>query len=211
MNKDNNKRCTTVFYTDARSLEDKAVFSQFFSLVNAERQRDIESKRFEKEKVLSLAGGLLLDALIKMWGIPSEIEHDHDGKPQIRDFPGIYVSLSHAYPYAAAMISQAPCGIDLEDRGRDLEAVARHCYSLREKAFAGDSQAKKTDIWCRKECFIKFGGPRDLRKIDTFDIPEDYAYTAVALEGFSFQILSRGEKPQVAFLPLQQGNRNREI
>ena len=60
MNNEKQRRCTTILLADARGLEDQAAFSHFLPTVNTERQRDIGCKRFDEEKVLSLAGGLLL-------------------------------------------------------------------------------------------------------------------------------------------------------
>ena len=114
---------------DARGLEDQAAFSHFLPTVNTERQRDIGCKRFDEEKVLSLAGGLLLDMLLDCWNIPAQIEHGRGGKPRVRNHPEVYVSLTHSYPYAAAVISDRPCGIDLERRDRELEAVARMYFT----------------------------------------------------------------------------------
>lgn len=189
MNKANDQRCTTVLLADARCLEDKAVFSHFFLTVNAERQRDIVSRRFDKDKVLSLAGGLLLDMLLKRWDITAQIEHDSRGKPVVQGHPEVFVSLTHAYPYAAAVISDRPCGIDLENRSRNPEAIARKYFNEKEKAFSGTDQGKITDLWCRKECCIKFGLPGDIRFIDPFTIPEDYRYCSFPLDGFSFEVL----------------------
>ena len=83
MNNEKQRRCTTILLADARGLEDQAAFSHFLPTVNTERQRDIGCKRFDEEKVLSLAGGLLLDMLLDCWNIPAQIEHGRGGKPYL--------------------------------------------------------------------------------------------------------------------------------
>ena len=179
---------------DARGLEDQAAFSHFLPTVTTERQRDFGCKRFDAEKGLSRAGGLLVDMLLDCWNIPAQIEHGRGGKPRVRNHPEVYVSLTHSYPYAAAVISDRPCGIDLERRDRELEAVARRYFTQDEKAYSGGDRARTTDIWCRKECCIKYDKPRDVRFIDTFAIPEDYCYHSFPIEGFSFEVLApRGD------------------
>ncbi len=190
MNNENGTRCTTVLLADARVLEDKTVFSRFLPTVNAERQRNIARRRLDEEKVLALAGGLLLDMLLERWGIQSQIEHDAYGKPRVRNHPEVYVSLTHSYPYAAAVIADHPCGIDVENRGRDLEPIVRRFFTSEEQAYARGDPARSTDIWCRKECCIKYDRPRDVRYIDTFAIPQDYCYRSFPLEGFSFEVLA---------------------
>lgn len=180
---------TTILLADARPLEDEAVFSRLLGTVNAERQCDVQRKRFKEDQVLSLAGGLLLDELRRRWEIPEPVTHDPAGKPVIRGRPEVFLSLTHTYPYAAAMICWKPCGLDIERQNRKLEPVAARYYLESEKAWAGSDLARLTDIWCRKECMIKCLGFRDVRHIDTFRIPEGWQFLDRSLEGYSFQIL----------------------
>jgi len=187
----NNKKRTTILLTNVRIFEDTALFHYYLSKVNEERRCDIEHKRFAEDKFLSLGGGLLLDQLLMDWDIHSEIMHNEQGKPLVYKAPDVYVSLTHAYPYAAAMISDSPCGLDIERRNRNMEAVARRYYNDQEKRYAGNDQNRLTDIWCRKECFIKYSAPQDIRQIDTFSIPADYEYLSLPLPGYSFEILKR--------------------
>lgn len=187
----NDKRCTTILLTNTRIFEDAALFHYYLSKVNEERRCDVKNRRFAEDRLLSLGGGLLLDQLLADWNINSEIVHNEQGKPLVYLYPNVYVSLTHAYPYAAAMISHAPCGLDIEGRDRNLEAVARRYYNEQEKGYAGNDQNRITDIWCRKECFIKCCGPQDVRQIDTFSIPADYEYISLPLQGYSFEILKK--------------------
>lgn len=191
MNKTECKKKTIILLADVRSLENASLFAQYLSGVNAERRRDIQQKRYAKDRLLSLGGGLLLNLLLEQWEIASEILHDQHGKPFVKGHPEVFVSLTHAYPYAAAMICNAPCGLDMESRDRNLEAVARRYYNPREKAYAGNDPGKTTDIWCRKECVIKYHSPQDIGRIDTFAIPDDYEYLSLPLPGYSFEILKK--------------------
>ena len=50
-----------------------------------------------------------------------------------------------------------------------------------------------SDVWCCKECYIKFDKVQDLRNIDTSIVPENYAYHSVALTSYSFELLIRGD------------------
>lgn len=194
MNKHNISHLTTILLTDVRSLEKRDNFTFFFSLVNEERKRTIEKIRFDEEKILSLAGGVLLDALLKLWGIDAPVIHDDEGKPCVPGFSSVFVSLTHAYPYAAAVISHRPCGIDIEDQSRDLSVIARRYYLPQEQVYVAGNPARATDIWCRKECVIKYDRPQDIRRIDTFAIGEDYRYLPIPLPGFSCQaLIPKGE------------------
>lgn len=191
----NDKKHVTILLTNVSVFEDPALFHRCLSEVNEERRCDIENKNFAEDRLLSLGGGLLLGQLLMDWNIPSEIVHNAQGKPLVSGHPNVYISLTHTYPYAAAMISDAPCGLDIERRDRDLEAVARRYYNEREKRYAGNDQNRMTDVWCRKECFIKYCAPQDVRQIDTFSIPAGYEYLSLPLQGYSFEIL----KPKGAY------------
>ena len=187
----NDKPCTTILQTNVSIFQNAALFHYYLSYVNQERRCDIEQKHVAEDRHLSLGGGLLLDQLLADWNIHSQIVHNHQGKPLVYLHPHVYVSLTHAYPYAAAMISHAPCGLDIERQDRDLEAVARRYYNEQEKQYAGNDQNRLTNIWCRKECYIKTYGPRDVRLIDTFSIPADYEYLSLPLPGYSLEILKK--------------------
>lgn len=194
MEKQNPLRLTTILLADVRPLENSDIFTYFFSRVNEERKRTIETIRFDEEKVMSLAGGVLLDGLLKLWDIDASVTHDDDGKPCVPGFPWVFLSLTHAYPYDAAVISNRPCGIDIENQSRDLTGIVRRYYLPSEQAYAAGNPARATDIWCRKECIIKYDRPRDIRQIDTFAIGQDYRYLPISLPGFSCQaLIPRGE------------------
>lgn len=189
MNKQIISRLTTILLADVHPLENSDTFTYFFSRVNEERRQTIETIRFDEEKVLSLAGGVLLDGLSKLWGIDASVTHDDDGKPCVPGFPWVFLSLTHAYPYAAAVISHRPCGIDIENQSRDLTDIVRRYYLPSEQAYVAGNPARATDIWCRKECIIKYDRPRDIRRIDTFAIGQDFRYLPISLPGFSCQAL----------------------
>ena len=191
MNNDFSKTITTIFLADVRPLKNNSLFSFYLSKVTPERRQDIERKHYEEDRLLSLGGGILLDHLLEKWAIGDQIVHNEQGKPLVLHHPDIHVSLTHSYPFAAAMISHSPCGLDIERRDRDLEAVARRYFTPDEKALCADNPDCRTDIWCRKECWIKCYYPQDVRHIDTCSIPEDYEFIHLLLPLYSFEILKK--------------------
>lgn len=191
MNNDFSKTNDTIFLADVRSLKDSSLFSFYLSKVSSERRRDIDTKQVEEDRLLSLGGGVLLDCLLEAWNVEDQVLHTAEGKPFACHHPEIHLSLTHAYPYAAAMISLFPCGLDIEQRDRDLEAVVRRYYTLPEKEFCQNDPCKITDIWCRKECWIKCYHPLDVRYIDTYSIPKDYEFVSLPLINYSFEVLKK--------------------
>lgn len=178
-----------ILLADVRSLEDLELCSRLYNKLCEERQTATDHLRHKEDKDLSIAGGILLDLLLEQNSIHAAIAHAPDGRPFVVGHPELTVSLTHAYPYAAAILCERPCGIDLEARDRDLEAIVRRYYSEEEKAYAGSDQNRITDIWCRKECYVKWNRPAELRKMNTFAIPQDYCYLSFPVEGFSFEVL----------------------
>jgi len=74
-----------------------------------------------------------------------------------------YISISHCDGYAAVMLSDAPCGVDIENAGRDFGRVAERFVSGEEKNLpAKDSAIFLPLIWCAKEALYKFSGRKEL-------------------------------------------------
>ena len=75
-------------------------------------------------------------------------------------------------PAVLTIIGTCFLRLDIESRQRDLKAISRRCFNVRERQYAGEDPGRITDIWCRKECVIKFRGLQDVRRIDTFAIDD---------------------------------------
>lgn len=192
---------TTVLYTDATRIASPEVLDEALKMLNSERVTMTLGINTDEDKALSVAAGMLGNILLETNGIQSEILHDSDGKPYIKGHPELYISFTHCWPYAAAMISVFPCGLDIESRSADLELIRKRYYSDAEKEYAS-SKEKTTDIWCRKESYIKYSHPQDVRDIDTFTIPEDYCYISVPLDCYSFEILTKKEDHIIEMIDL---------
>lgn len=184
---------TLAFFCDVRPLEDPALFERLFCKADPERQRRIEALRRGADRQLSLAGGLLLDFCLRTWGVCAQVAHSEQGRPFVPGHPAIHLSLTHCYPYAAALISRNPCGVDIERQSERLLPIMRRYYTAREQSFCAGDPSAAAVIWCRKECGVKCGHSGDIRAVDTFAIPEDYRYTSIRLDGCAFELLTRDE------------------
>lgn len=99
------------------------------------------------------------------------LEKDKNGKPYVKGFDG-YISLSHSEDYAAACISDRPCGIDIEKLKYPSDALARRIFS--DKEFASFKSSNESGLfftknWCELEALTKMdnfliGRPLYLRK-----------------------------------------------
>ena len=97
---------------------------------------------------------------------------DENGKPFLND--GIYVSISHTKQLYTFGLSRFNFGIDLEEY-RDIDyRIVDRIFSKNEKDYfleQGKTQEAYTEIWTRKEAYIKYDGQgmKIIKSIDTFD------------------------------------------
>ncbi len=110
-----------------------------------------------------LAARVLLRELLKRWGLQYQgITKDAYGKPFLTGHR-INMSLSHSYPYVAAIIHRGKTvGIDLEQPKDKLLRIAPRILSAEELANAGDNIIKHCVFWCAKETLVKIHGKKDL-------------------------------------------------
>ena len=97
-----------------------------------------------------------------------EVRFDPGGKPRFTDSL-LHFSLSHSGKLAAVLISEAPCGVDVEQLRPEVAA------RLRERCLSDAERARDCDffeLWTQKECIAKLDGsgmPSHPSEIDTLD------------------------------------------
>jgi phosphopantetheinyl transferase len=95
--------------------------------------------------------GLSFTGLVKdEFGKPYPAGHAHQ------------LSVSHSYPYVAAVVDVVRVGIDLEQPKDKLLRIAPRVLHANELANAGTDLVKHCIYWCAKEALIKFYGKKDL-------------------------------------------------
>lgn len=83
-----------------------------------------------------------------------QVVFEDGGKPRFADAP-LHFSLSHSGRLAAVLVSDAPCGVDIEMIREDVRAkLENRCLSAREKEAGCDF----FEIWPKKECIAKLDG-----------------------------------------------------
>jgi len=126
-----------------------------------------------------LAGRTLVSRLMDALGLTYQgLRKDEFGKPYAEGH-NIHLSLSHSYPYVAAVVDRAQTvGIDLEQPKDKLLRVAPRVLSPAELADAGTDVMKHCVIWCAKEAMIKIYGKKDLvlaqnLLVDAFELAQE--------------------------------------
>jgi 4'-phosphopantetheinyl transferase len=110
-----------------------------------------------------IAGRVLIKTLLKEWNLSFEgLTKDNFGKPYLKN-SAYHISLSHSYPYVAAIIDRhQEVGIDLEQPKDKLLKVASRVLNEPELQDAGTNPVKHCIYWCAKETLIKIHGKKDL-------------------------------------------------
>lgn len=97
-----------------------------------------------------------------------ELRFDPGGKPRFTDSL-LHFSLSHSGKLAAVLISEEPCGVDIElVRPEVAERLRERCLSDGERARGCDF----FELWTKKECIAKLDGSgmrSHPSEIDTLD------------------------------------------
>ena len=118
----------------------------------------------------SIAAWSLLAEGLRMLGLEAlpEVRFDPNGKPCFVNSP-LYFSLSHSGKLAVVLISEEPCGVDIElVRPEVAERLRERCLSDAERAWDCDF----FELWTQKECIAKLDGrglPSHPSEIDTLD------------------------------------------
>jgi 4'-phosphopantetheinyl transferase len=110
-----------------------------------------------------LAGRVLIKKLLEKWNLSfAGLRKDAAGKPFFINLD-LHVSLSHSYPYVAAVIDRIkPVGIDLEQPKEKLLKIAPRVLNPQEFNDASHDITKHCVYWCAKETLIKIYGKRHL-------------------------------------------------
>lgn len=89
---------------------------------------------------------------------PWDLRKDDRNRPYF-DQSDYHISLSHSFPYVAAVISyKKPVGIDLERFGRQVEKIGPRFLSAKEWNLWQDSHSDLTKAWTCKEAVYKAMG-----------------------------------------------------
>ena len=154
--------------------------------VSSERLERAAKFKNETDKKRSIAVEYLLNLMLKeciekpdMCGIlslrdskiqfPVTLTYDEKGKPHIYD-DSVYFSLSHSGDYVACIISDKPCGIDIERHSekRDYSKIARRICTDDELSMINNS-VEFYSYWTLKESALKavgLGLALDMKKVE---------------------------------------------
>lgn len=163
----------TCWYADARQLEDKECFARGMDKLRwDERREQIGRFRFDKDRRLCLAGGLIIAHALRTWGVHDlTLSVGEYGKPFLAHVPDVHFNLSHAGVICTCAVSDDPVGVDVETCREVIDGVARRCFQECELTWLyaqPDVDEAFTRLWTRKESYLKLLGTGFAREANSF-------------------------------------------
>lgn len=127
------------------------------------RLRKVLSYRHDIDRFLCAKSFLMLeDMLRENFGLAHcpEFSEKSNGKPFLQDYPKIFFNISHCHRGIACAVMDKPVGIDIEEIqfDGDLAKIIFNPEELEAVRSADDPAVKFTELWTRKESFLKLTG-----------------------------------------------------
>lgn len=146
-------------------LDDPELSVRLAAGISETRRAKYNALSAPKDRALSLAASLALDCVLLAAGMREKdgaVTYSQLGAPTL---PGMYISLSHSGMLAGAVLSTAPCGLDIE-QPRDMPH--KRMLALSERFFSeNDAETVRTAgsiteafyrVWTCREAFMKLTG-----------------------------------------------------
>lgn len=124
-------------------------------------------------------------ALRMVVGEECEVSYSEQGAPRISNSRFAYISVSHCADCVAVLLSERPCGVDVERVERNFGRVASRYISSRERERSADGRAAAA-IWCAKEALYKIQGRAGvdfLRDMEILSIDFEQGVMSAMLRG----------------------------
>ena len=171
-----------IYHADVKKIDINAAGP--LSDYRMERIRRLKNEKKVKE---SVGAELLLNHAAKLCfpgiALPLNIICSRYGKPEIAGAE-FYFSLSHSEWHALCVISDGTVGADIQYTAKFNDGLTRRFFSGDERDYIlsqADRDAAFTEIWCKKESFIKAAGTGLSTPLESFSVigREDILHTAV--------------------------------
>lgn len=130
--------------------------------VSLERMERSRVYKHEIDRLRSVAVEYLLNETLKDFDskieTPVTLSYDINGKPHLYLDREIFVSLTHSGKYVGCMVSDKPCGIDIEiHKNRDYGKIAKRICTESELSSIKNEE-DFFDLWTAKESILKATG-----------------------------------------------------
>lgn len=163
-------------------FKNKEIYDYYYNRVSKYRRRKIDRYKFNNSKLESLAASVLLDEILKGYGLSEknmEYGKNSYGKPYFKGYENINFSLSHTQNYALCSFCEGKninLGADIQIISRDPMHLVKRFYTKDEAeyVFLNDDIASQKEafyrIWSLKESYIKAVGKGMSIPIESFSV-----------------------------------------
>ncbi len=165
-----------LFLVHTGFLEDDEVFTQKLKRVSKLRKQKVDACRGRKDKLRSLAAGLLLEEQMRQNFLdPGLIAEAEGGKLIIPDQTEFYFSLAHSGEYAACVVSDFPVGVDIQQYKPVREGLAKRFFQAQEAALLKKARGNAREelffrLWTGKESYVKLTGEGLRKNLNSFHV-----------------------------------------
>ena len=152
-----------IYAADINSIIDSGSYEYWYDQMSPERKKKIDAFKPQKNKLLSLAAGILLKRALENEGIYSyEIVEKGAGKPYIKGREDVFFNLSHSGERAIIAVSDKEVGIDIQEKSHFQPGLIKRVFSeseiLQAEHIGGDLDMLYTGLWTDKESIMKYYG-----------------------------------------------------
>ena len=137
-------------------------WQELLPMLSAARQQKTWKFRREEDRARSAGAGWLLQYALEQAGIPAEeqiFETTALGKPVLKGYSDLHVSLSHSGNWAVCAVSQQSVGVDVEAPRCTMEIGMRFFQPQETEGLDRLSEPECRDqlnrLWTAKEAFVK--------------------------------------------------------
>ena len=155
---------TRTYIAGTATLWNDETFNRLTAYVNKDRQAKIDRCAKKKDKILSLAAGLVLEKALDDVGVSDRaIIVGDNGKPYLAGGE-VFFNLSHSGDKVMCALSDTEVGCDVQKTGEISRKIADRFFSASERAFLNGitDEKDRTDmffrLWTLKESYIKMLG-----------------------------------------------------
>lgn len=154
-------------------------YKSFREFISTEKCLRIDRFKFVEDYRRSLLADVLSRKMIgDVTGIGAkelDIRIGEYGKPYVFNKADVYFNVSHSGEYVACIVSDGPCGIDIERMDEVDLSVARRFFTGNEYCCITNCPKEQMadrfyEIWTAKEAYIKLEGRGLGIKLDSFEV-----------------------------------------
>jgi 4'-phosphopantetheinyl transferase len=153
-----------VYIADVHTLEDAGKFETLYQLADAARKKKVDGYRFQKDKMLSLGAGVLLQKAFRDAGITgARLTATPTGKPYLENYEKYFFSLSHSGSKVLCAIAEIPIGCDIEEMKPQSFKLMNRIFTPEERNLFTDKSPDEQlklfyTLWTGKESYLKMTG-----------------------------------------------------